>query len=87
LPWLGLARQALGDPAQFGGLQRLLDTMEWRAIEAATGSARFNLAALLGYLCRHDLIERVLARDAARAAQRHAALIDRLSALHAPDLH
>jgi hypothetical protein len=79
VPWLRSAREELAAPATLPALGRRLDALTWRALDVVGAGHRFDLTALLVYLCRWDLLERVLTRDAVRAAARFAALVDGLA--------
>lgn len=81
-PWIIEARTALQDRANLPGLLRLLDASAWRELDRIGADQRFNLPALLVYLCRWELLERVLARDAAAATCRFNDLVTTLSAPH-----
>lgn len=79
LPWLVLARQELAALPTQPALMQRLDALAWRRFAVIGARHRFDLTALLVYLCRWDLLDRVLARDATRAASRFAALLDGLT--------
>lgn len=79
LPWLVAARESLATLSGQPALQQRLDALAWRRFDAIGSGHRFDLTALLVYLCRWDLLDRVLARDTPRAAARFAALIDALA--------
>lgn len=78
LPWLAPARDALANPSAHPALAQRLATLAWRRFDAVSARHHFDLTALLVYLCRWDLLDQALTRDAARASERFMALLDRL---------
>lgn len=79
LPWLVPARDALANPSAQPALAQRLEALAWQRFAAIGAGHRFDLTALLVYLCRWDLLDQALARDATRASERFVALLDRLA--------